>query len=114
MGRQRKPSSKSESDSEEPKATEYSSPKAEAQTPEKVPENPLAGMKAKPRIVEAPAVNLPKKRDLGGKYKLCCKLKIDNGDPSTKHTYRQKGEEIMLTDKEARHYLQFGAVSPLD
>ena len=102
MGRQRKPSKSDERKSEAPKAQLAVTP-----TSEKESEYPLMGVKATPRIVEEPKVTLPSKRNLGGMYELRCRLTIGGKK-------LPPGSKVELSDKDARHYLQFNAVSPLD
>lgn len=64
------------------------------------------GTPAKVRKVEEKRVTLPK-RNLGGMYR--CIARVRHG--GKKH---YPGTELNLTDAEARHYLEGGAVEPLD
>lgn len=61
----------------------------------------VVGPKAKPRKI-ASERTLPK-RDLGGIYKLACRMRV-NGK------VKKPGELVTLTDEEARSYLRAGPV----
>jgi len=91
-----------EDESEEPEAP--STDAAPAASAEPTP--PGAGPKAQPLSIEETRVKLPR-RNLSGAYK--CKTRVRK-DGST----HLPGTTLTLTDAEARHFLKFEAVEPLD
>lgn len=78
-------------DDENPKSVE----------PQTTADTSVVGPKAKPRKI-ASERTLPK-RDLGGIYKLACRMRVDG-------KVKKPGELVTLTDEEARTYLKAGPV----
>lgn len=76
-------------------------PNPESVEPQTTADTSVVGPKAKPRKI-ASERTLPK-RDLGGVYKLACRMRV-NGK------VKKPGELVTLTDEEARSYLKAGPV----